>query len=1048
MPPAATKLMLSRGDPGYHGKHARKTEQKRYKKQMACAECTRRKIKCDKQIPCQSCQRRGCVALCPNGILTTGEGTRSIVAATEHLYRWLGEKNERISQLEDALSELHAKHSTEPHPLLRPDPLGASQRENNVGPPFASDPAVVEHTPELVETMGTLFTSASGASRFFGPTGGSYCLLMIDDVSSQDCADGPSDLTRDLKYPGVPREIEDFTLAFLFESTHSTWNIESLINDYLPTWDRALYLTEAYLEQATSLFQSVSEDQISSELLPAYYVNGVPHVQQAENPHQLALLFLVFAIAALLSANQEPGNVEAECYHKVACTAIRLQSVTEKPSLETIQALHLLSIYNTVSGDESVGKETSMETSWSLVAVAAYLANTLGLHRDSHRWDLSADITERRRMVFWDLFVADVWNCLEAGRPPTFSPSYIDCRFPGGGSPNENVHTCSYRQDFCKTWAFRFASSCVADVAARVLASDSPSYSAILELDRKVRDFPVSETAKCFAAAASGAFPAKAADEDVGLMKSMSRFVMSNAREILLLYIHQSYFAHAIIDNPIDPLSGPYSQSFRAAYRASLTILRTVKVQYGLYPNLTARLWPMWTSVLSAAIVFGKIVTRAPRSPMASGAMKELSDACLLFSEASSHSRRAQKALPIITRLTEKAQNALLHAQSDVPNESGHHWGVDENEGDNELDIFAGRMKILSMKRHMTDEMSSGTAFVSQHKQNQVEPLVVPTYSGEEFSTWPRRPGSVTSLEQTREIPACDWTPYPDTSSQSTQTLPHRSTQAPVETVELPSCSGEELGRARLQQPSFAASPGQIREVSTWDWTLHPDTSSQSTTLLQTPHVSMQTLVEPVVLPPYRGEELGSTRFLQPGTAVGLSCRSHCNYLPMCHQKRQHMVSSLRDHPRVHGRPSHLIRTRWPMLQLSARRPILKDIIRLMTGTTNTGIVLRPLLRRRLYRIMITLSLPPTHTITKAGLSIIQYIHFPASISPHTRIHPNTNPYHLPRPNSPSTVPLHKSRDLISIGYRPRNSDLRWVMATKVDMNYLHCTTPFLFPQF
>ncbi|KAI6152890.1 hypothetical protein EDD17DRAFT_1634439 [Pisolithus thermaeus] len=32
----------------------------------------------------------------------------------------------------------------------------------------------------------------------------------------------------------------------------------------------------------------------------------------------------------------------------------------------------------------------------------------------------------------------------------------------------------------------------------------------------------------------------------------------------------------------------------------------------------------------------------------------------------------------------------------------------------------------------------------------------------------------------------------------------------------------------------------------------------------------MQTLVEPVVLPPYRGEELGSTRFLQPGTAVGL----------------------------------------------------------------------------------------------------------------------------------------------------------------------------------
>ncbi|KAI6165523.1 hypothetical protein EDD17DRAFT_1447257, partial [Pisolithus thermaeus] len=689
MPPATTKLKLSRGDPGHDGKRARKTKQKRYKKQMACAECTRLKIKCDKQIPCQSCQRRGCVALCPNGILTTGEETRSIVAATEHLHHRLAEKEERISQLEDALSELHAKYSTEPHPLLRPDPLGPSQRENSVCPPFASDPAVVEHIPGLVESMGTLFTSVSGASRFFGPTGGSS--VSVDDVSSQDRADGPSHLTRYLNYPGLPREIEDFTLTFLFESTHSTPNIESLINDYLPTWNRALYLTEAYLEQATPLFQSVSEDQISSELLPAYYANGVPHAQQAKNPHQLALLFLVFAIAALLSPNQEPGNVEAECYHKVACIAIRLRSVMEKPSLETIQALHLLSIYNTVSGDELVGKETSMETSWSLVAMAAYLANTV--NRDSHRWDLSADITERRRTVFWNLFVADVWNCLEAGRPPTFSPSYIDCRFPGGGSPNENVHTCSYRRDFCKTWAFRFASSCVADVAARVLASNSPSYSAILELHRKIRDFPVSETAKCFPAAASGAFPAKSADKDVGLMKSMSRFVMSNAREI------RDYFAHAIIDNPINPLSGPYSQSFLAAYRASLPILRTVKVQYGLYPNLTARLWPMWTSVLSAAIVFGKIVTRAPQSPLASSAMKELSDACLLFSEASSHSRRAQKALPIIARLTEKAQNALLHAQSDIPNESGHHWDVDEHENDNELDIFAGRMKVLSMTR-------------------------------------------------------------------------------------------------------------------------------------------------------------------------------------------------------------------------------------------------------------------------------------------------------------------------------------------------------------
>ena len=37
----------------------------------------------------------------------------------------------------------------------------------------------------------------------------------------------------------------------------------------------------------------------------------------------------------------------------------------------------------------------------------------------------------------------------------------------------------------------RFAFECVAEVAARALAAEPPSYAAIMELDRKVREFPV-----------------------------------------------------------------------------------------------------------------------------------------------------------------------------------------------------------------------------------------------------------------------------------------------------------------------------------------------------------------------------------------------------------------------------------------------------------------------------------------------------------------------------------------------------------------------------
>jgi len=42
-------------------------------------------------------------------------------------------------------------------------------------------------------------------------------------------------------------------------------------------------------------------------------------------------------------------------------------------------------------------------------------------------------------------------------------------------------------------WQFRFAAECVADVTARILTAEAPSYATIMELDRKVREFPLPE---------------------------------------------------------------------------------------------------------------------------------------------------------------------------------------------------------------------------------------------------------------------------------------------------------------------------------------------------------------------------------------------------------------------------------------------------------------------------------------------------------------------------------------------------------------------------
>ena len=70
----------------------------------------------------------------------------------------------------------------------------------------------------------------------------------------------------------------------------------------------------------------------------------------------------------------------------------------------------------------------------------------------------------------------------------------------------------------------------------------------------------------------------------------------------VLLWIHRSYFAQAIIDCPTNPLRSQYASSFLATYRASVTILKSIKNQFQRQPSLCARFWLTWTYAFSAAV--------------------------------------------------------------------------------------------------------------------------------------------------------------------------------------------------------------------------------------------------------------------------------------------------------------------------------------------------------------------------------------------------------------------------------------------------------------
>lgn len=190
--------------------------------------------------------------------------------------------------------------------------------------------------------------------------------------------------------PPIFGELVRFSVSFPFTPLGSTCDVRRLIESHLPSWERATHLSEVYLTNAAWLFQGVTREQLVDEMLPAIYNRPRRAISEEERPyqdysgpHDLSLLFLIFAVGALVDLSQEPYNAEGEHYHILAKAALCLQPVLEKPSLVAIQALYLLSVYTAMCGDSTRDRGTTIETSWSLVTLAAQLAQTVSAHPPS-----------------------------------------------------------------------------------------------------------------------------------------------------------------------------------------------------------------------------------------------------------------------------------------------------------------------------------------------------------------------------------------------------------------------------------------------------------------------------------------------------------------------------------------------------------------------------------------------------------------------------------------------------------------------------------------
>ncbi|EJD06233.1 uncharacterized protein FOMMEDRAFT_119797 [Fomitiporia mediterranea MF3/22] len=673
----------------------REKEIKRARGEISCAECRRLKLRCDRKLPCSTCVRRGCEDICPNGTLLAGQEKKPALDDTEELRLKIVNMSDRIRDLEDALEVAHPRDTKGPHPLLCND-LKAIKFV--VGLNVESENDIPRHIHDPLESFGALKISDDGESRFLGPSAGSEGILLneLAHVRSED--DSGSQIE-------IPPKLYELAQMWPFTPIDLPKDdIRIIIEAQLPTLDRATALCNAYIEHVSWYCMPVSQQQLFRELLAATYGQMSSDNRQAEDTHQtfrkldnhdLALLLVVFACGAACEQYREPKHGDGQQYYRLSRVALGLQPIFARSSLTTVQVLLLMALYDIVSM-----RKNNLEETWKVVFMAANIAGSIGLHRDPGRWKLEPKVMERRRNVFWELYLLCNWQCLASGRSPPFVRSSVDVHLP------QDVDMTIFRGKTIpgyRTWKFQFLDECIAPVTDRLCADSTPlKYYELVNFDKKIRDFDDIEF-----------LPGNAASltSDNGNVPLSLRNKMLCYKSSLLLYLHRNFFAKAISESPDNPRRPPYGISFMAAFSNAVSILEVMHQERAVISPWITRFWSIIAHALECGFVVGSVAARCPRTSFATPAYQSLEFAIELFRD--NNHPVTKIGLPVLLRLREKAQQAI-HSSHIVPSNVSStpvNTGSSEKDAADELSILRGASRVIIQSSDKQDvEATSGSS--------------------------------------------------------------------------------------------------------------------------------------------------------------------------------------------------------------------------------------------------------------------------------------------------------------------------------------------------
>ncbi|GAB1316957.1 Activator of stress genes 1 [Madurella fahalii] len=544
-----TEISTTAGIPG--NQNARK----RIRIRFSCTTCREKKLKCDRQLPCNQCAKRGIEPTCRFIPYVAGAPPRSKTAptATNH----------------EATMQARLRHLEQLVQVLK-----AQAHENGT----ASSSTATPEDGDSEDDLGSAYPRMGGTTDMVNRDGGYsdtskwetvLCEItaITKDFAAQTIGEAPADKpgpalesVPDLQGPALlvggyppatvyemlrylpPRPIVDRLLTGFFEDKEPSWiilHIPTFMKHYNELWDDPTQMTYAQLGLLFAMFSTAALRSVKS---------GKKLPDQLGEPHDVYKAYKVRSAQCLtLSEYTKPGPYKIEA----------------------------LTVY---FGCEYLGGRSTGVSISIVLGIIIRLALHMGLHRDpKHHPDLTPFQGEMRRRIWAVLRDLDLVVAFQFCLPANIDTKYYDTEPPRNLHDEDFDETCTAlppsrpeteRTRVLWTIAKHRLINVFADLVAATTSPRPVNYAEIMRLDKQLE-----QSYDSFPPCLRSRSLSESITDPVDLITD--RYALELTYLKIRMILHRRYMGYAYTRK-----GSRYSYSRRACLDAAT---RTLRYQYDIH---------------------------------------------------------------------------------------------------------------------------------------------------------------------------------------------------------------------------------------------------------------------------------------------------------------------------------------------------------------------------------------------------------------------------------------------------------------------------------